>query len=126
MKMKKLLGLSVLLLCIFSTALNAQTHADSIKKAVRKDVKKFKLSKGNFKIFKKGGISEKSDLFKPDVNVSKSSFLTDTAYVNAYSAAAYRKTVKRKANGHYLLIVGTGVVLAPVVLIILLNNAFPK
>ena len=102
---------------------------DSLVDSAFADVKKFKLSKQQFKEFKKNKTNSYSDLFKPtEAGVSNPGFLADSVYVNAFRNAAYQKTLKRRTTGHYFLVGGVAYVVVVavatvVVLLVLLAKA---
>ncbi|MFI5453706.1 hypothetical protein ACHMWN_16325 [Pedobacter sp. UC225_61] len=114
--MRRLLLMSLLLIILASTHLAAQkTHADSLRKAVRTDARKFKLSADDFKKFRNGSISKNSDLFKPNSTVSLPQFLKDSTYVSHYRHTTFLRTRKRRTAGHHVLIWGTAIVVAPTI-----------
>ena len=102
---------------------------DSLIKAAYADAENFKLNRQNFKVFRKSRSNSYSDLFKPaKANVSDTTLLRDSVYVNAFRNAAYRKTLKRRTTGHYFLMGGViyvaiTVVATVVLLFVLLGHA---
>lgn len=115
---------------LLTVDLQAQTIGrDSLVNRAFADVKKFKLSKQQFKEFKKNKNNSYSDLFKPtEASVGNIAFLADSIYVNAFRNAAYQKTLKRRTTGHYFLIGGVAYVVVVavatvVVLFVLLAKA---
>lgn len=102
---------------------------DSLIKAAHTDAGNFRLNRQNFKAFRKNRSNSYSDLFKPTkANVSDTTLLRDSVYVNAFRNAAYRKTLKRRTTGHYFLMGGViyvaiTVVATVVLLFVLLGHA---
>lgn len=114
--MIKSLVISLVLITSISTYSVAQkTYSDSIKKAVRIDAQRFRLNASDFIKFRAGGISKSSDFFKPNSNIIVPHFLKDSTYVNAYRNATYLKTEKRRTASHHVLIWGTAIVVAPII-----------
>ena len=68
--MIKILIFSLILIFSSTYSIAQIMHIDSVKKAVRIDVRKFTLNTSDFKKFRVGGISEKSDFFKPAISVT--------------------------------------------------------
>ncbi len=82
------------------------------------DVKNFKLNNADFKQFRLGDINKKSDFFKPSsAAISNPNLLRDSSYVSAYRNAAYLKTKKRRTTGHHVLVWGTAIVMAPIIVV---------
>jgi hypothetical protein len=106
--MVKTLKLCLLLLIItMPVALCQQTRVDSVAKAARKDVKHFKLDNPLWKQFKHKRFAPTSDYFKPNTtDVSDTSLLKDSTYVNTYRMRAYKSTLHRHTAGHYFLVYG--------------------
>ncbi|MBD1366624.1 hypothetical protein IDJ77_22625 [Mucilaginibacter sp. ZT4R22] len=106
--MKTLLVVALMIL-MGGVAYAQTTRADSarILKAVKADLKKFKLDKRLWKDFKDRQFGVTSDHFKPvKASVSDSTLLNDSVYVRAYRAGAAKKTSKRHTTGHYFLFAG--------------------
>lgn len=106
--------LCVLFLSVIGGSVFAQSLPnDNLEMIARKDVKNFKLSKADLKLYRKGKSDRTSDYFKPTPsNVSDPALLKDSTYVKMYRNFAYSKTSHRKGAGEYIIIAGAIVVLA--------------
>lgn len=109
-----LVGFSLMLTCVI-----AQTQTEvRLEKIAREDVKKFKLSKTDLKLYRKGSSGRTSDYFKPRAeNVSDTSLLRDSTYVKMYRHKAYEKNSLRKSAGEYLILSGIALVAAAVIIV---------
>ncbi len=104
----KILTLSFFIWLCGTTAIAQITHKDSVIKAAYKDAKSFKLNKEQRSALKSQKITSSSDVFKPvKSNVSDTTLLLDSDYVNAYRVAAYTKAIRSKSTGHKIF-VGAG------------------
>lgn len=127
--MAKLLIISLIMMLSFEGLFAQSLSKDSLIKAAYADAENFKLNLQNFKAFRKNRSNSYSDLFKPTkANVSDTTLLRDSVYVNAFRNAAYRKTLKRRTTGHYFLMGGViyvviTVVATVVLLFVLLGHA---
>jgi hypothetical protein len=127
--MAKLLIISLIIVLSFEGLCAQPLRKDSLIKAARADAGNFKLNRKDFKSFRKTRSNSYSDLFKPTkANVSDTTLLTDSVYVNAFRNAAYSKTLKRRTTGHYFLMggliyVAITVVATVVLLFVLLGHA---
>jgi hypothetical protein len=111
--MRTLLFTFLIFITIAAFSTNAQTISRDSAMAERAntDVKGFKLDANTFKQFKARHFAYTSDHFKPTGSIaSDTSLLKDSAYVKAFKMAAYKKTLHRRTTGHYVLIVGSIVV----------------
>lgn len=106
--MVKTLMLCLLLLIITMPVALCQTEKDrAVTKAAKKDARYFKLDKQLWKQFKHKQFAPTSDYFKPNTSdVSDTSLLKDSTYVQAYRIRAYKSTLHRHTAGHYLLVYG--------------------
>jgi len=105
--------LLILLLIFCCASLMAQTtHKDSVTDIAAADTKNFMLNKTDLQAFRRLGPRRRySDLFKPKAaDVSDIRLLKDSDYVQAYRHFAFVKTRKRHSAGHYILIIGSSVV----------------
>jgi len=103
------------------TLLAQTSHKDSVTEIARADTKSFMLNKEDLKTFRRLGPKRRfSDLFKPNAaNVSNIKLLNDSDYVQAYRHMAFIKTRKRHSAGHYILIIGSSIVGAVVIISII-------
>lgn len=118
----KHLYLLILVSLICGGRLLAQTsHLDSVTAIAKFDTKNFILNKDDLHAFRKLGPKRKhSDLFKPNAaNVSDIRLLKDSDYVRAYRHIAFIKTRKRHSAGHYILIIGSSIIGAVVIISII-------
>ncbi|TDO19605.1 hypothetical protein [Pedobacter duraquae] len=126
--MNKLIYILILLCC--SKILFAQkTRQDSILNIARIDVKRHKISRKAFAIFRKDRGNFSSDYLKPDSSTTSDfTLLKDSGYVQAYRAGMYKKTRTRRTTGHYILLGGAiytaASLIAALVIIIALANGF--
>ncbi len=110
--MIKLLWTILLITVLHSSAKAQTTHADSMARMAVADARKFKLDAERMKIFRQQKDHYLSDLFKPtEAQVSRPDVLNDSNYVYAFRAEAYRRTLKRRTTGHWIL-VGSGISVA--------------
>jgi len=87
------------------------TSKDSAIRIARADVRHFRLNKTEMKQFRKEKRNFDANLFAPTkATTSDTSWLSNPDYVNAFSAAAYKKTKKRRTVWHYAWIAGTAYV----------------
>jgi len=103
------------------TLLAQTSHKDSVTEIARADTKSFMLNKEDLKTFRRLGPKRRfSDLFKPNAaNVSNIKLLNDSDYVQAYRHIAFIKTRKGHSAGHYILIIGSSIVGAVVIISII-------
>lgn len=106
--------LCVLFLSVIGSSVSAQSLPnDDLEMIARRDVKTFKLTEADLKLFRRGKSHRTSDYFKPTLsNVSDPALLKDSTYVKMYRNFAYSKTSNRKGAGEYMIIAGAIVVLA--------------
>ena len=110
--MTKLLTLAALLFCLFTaTNLSAQTNnPKAAVKQAKRDARRFKLNRIDYRKFKKDRRNANSDYFKPlNTMVRDTALLSDSTYVKAFRNTAYRKTRARKAK-NIVRIVGGSVI----------------
>jgi hypothetical protein len=113
--MQKTALVTIILLTFFTGNLLAKTignealHSDTsaaVKQAQR-DAHKFKLDKADLQIFRQNRQNSTSDFFKPTTaTTSNPALLQDSAYVKAYRAEAYHRTLDRRSTGHRILFDG--------------------
>jgi hypothetical protein len=106
---------NLILFLVFTFVALIAAHAQSVQsdsialkvKIAQKDAKKFRLDNQRWLEYRKRHIDYTSDYFKPDeTTVSDPTLLLDSSYVKAYRVAAYKKNMKRRTVGHYILIGG--------------------
>lgn len=120
----------ILLLCNCSIMVCAQKKLeDSIVIIAKADVKRHKISRADFREFRRDRGNFSADYFKPDSSTtSNRTLLKDSTYVRTFRTAMYKKTRTRRTTGHYFLIGGaiyTGAsFIAALVIIIALSNGF--
>jgi hypothetical protein len=105
--MSKIIYLLLFFCTVISAAFCQATHRDSIIRAAQADAKTFWLDNATWKKHKRKFPST-SDHFKPtEANKKNRALLTDSAYVEAYRKAAFKKIEHRRTPWHYVLIGGS-------------------
>jgi len=104
--LKKSILLFLLSVCV-SIAWAQRTHRDSVTKAARIDAKNFRLDDAIWKTYRHK-LPATSDYFKPDASkVKDTTLLSDSAYVDAYRLAAFKRNKHRHTPWHYVLVGGS-------------------
>ena len=111
----------VLTLLITGIVFSQGLPADSVKKIAQADVKKFKLSREDQKIFKADKSNFTSDLFKPGLAyTSNPSLLNDSVYVRTFRYAAFKKASNKRSTGHYVLLGTAGYIIASAIAVLVI------
>jgi C-terminal processing protease CtpA/Prc len=102
--MLKPLLITAFLIALLTAGTQAQTLSrDSIINIAKADAKNFRLNDADLKKFKKKW-KKTSDYFKPTkTNVSDTTLLRDSVYVQTYRYVAYVKTRSRHSTGYYVI-----------------------
>jgi hypothetical protein len=115
--MKALLFTSLLMIAVFGTNSQTISRDSAMAESANADTKNFKLDQNTMGQFRARHFPNTSDHFKPTASmVSDTSLLKDSAYVKAFKMAAYQKTLHLRTTGHHVLIAGSILVVAVVVL----------
>ena len=123
--MKALLFTSLIMIAAFG--INAQTISrdSAMFEIANADAKNFKLDGNAMGQFRARHFPNTSDHFKPTaLMVSDTSLLKDSAYVKAFKMAAYQKTLHRRTTGHHVLIAGSILVVALLVIGYIAGSGF--
>lgn len=104
--LKKSVLVFLLSACV-SLAWGQHTRRDSVIKAARIDAKNFRLDEATWKTYRHK-LPATSDYFKPGAsNVKDTTLLSDSAYVDAYRFAAFKRNKHRHTPWHYVLVGGS-------------------
>jgi hypothetical protein len=122
--MLKIIYLSLFFCTVISAAFCQATNRDSLIKTAQADSKTFRLDNATWKKYKRK-LPSTSDHFKPtQANQKSRALLTDSAYVEAYRKAAFKKNEHRRTPWHYVLIGGSILAIGYVALATFIVSAY--